>query len=219
MSASAERCPLSAATDPFILSFLPFSSSRLINIISKLGTTYFAPTIERAGTNNSLPSPFPTTGPTLVGDSKINESMLAGQSQESHLKRQSLECLVAVLRSLVSWSARGNAAPTLPIPRSNSVSLPSLPEGSSNDDLVGTKSEQDLNGLLTQPASGTATPDIMSPLNAPSRFEDAKQKKTTLLEGIKKFNFKPKRVSSSYPSWSILLAPSLSLQVCMQKLI
>lgn len=36
------------------------------------------------------------------------------------------------------------------------------------------------------------TPDV---LDDPTRFENAKQKKTTLLEGIKKFNFKPKRVS------------------------
>lgn len=28
----------------------------------------------------------------------------------------------------------------------------------------------------------------------PTKFESAKQKKTTLLEGVKKFNFKPKRV-------------------------
>jgi brefeldin A-inhibited guanine nucleotide-exchange protein len=37
-----------------------------------------------------------------------------------------------------------------------------------------------------------ATPDIV---DDPTKFESAKQKKTTLLEGIKKFNYKPKRVS------------------------
>lgn len=38
------------------------------------------------------------------------------------------------------------------------------------------------------------TPDAV---DDPTRFENAKQKKTTLLEGIRKFNFKPKRVSYS----------------------
>jgi brefeldin A-inhibited guanine nucleotide-exchange protein len=39
------------------------------------------------------------------------------------------------------------------------------------------------------------TPDLV---DDPSKFESAKQKKTTLLEGIKKFNFKPKRVGCFY---------------------
>ena len=36
------------------------------------------------------------------------------------------------------------------------------------------------------------TPDIA---DDPSRFESAKQKKTTLMEGIRRFNQKPKKVS------------------------
>lgn len=189
---------------------------RLINIISKLGTTHFAPSTEKAGTAPPLiASPFPTSGSTLVGDSKMNESTLAGQSPESHLKRQSLECLVAVLRSLVSWSARGtsNVAPTTPAERTRneSISLPSLAEGLSSED----RSEQDLNAAMlafnghSSTRSGSATPDIsmaMSPNeDAPSRFENAKQMKTTLLEGIRKFNFKPKRVRSTF-----LLLPGMA---------
>jgi brefeldin A-inhibited guanine nucleotide-exchange protein len=37
------------------------------------------------------------------------------------------------------------------------------------------------------------TPDIA---DDPSRFESAKQKKTTLMEGIRRFNQKPKKVRS-----------------------
>lgn len=51
------------------------------------------------------------------------------------------------------------------------------------------------NGAATD-MSGTTranTPDVLAE-DDPSRSESAKQKKTTLLEGIKKFNFKPKRV-------------------------
>lgn len=59
------------------------------------------------------------------------------------------------------------------------------------------------NGAATD-TSGTTranTPDVYGAgavaEDDPSRFESAKQKKTTLLEGIKKFNFKPKRVCSA----------------------
>jgi hypothetical protein len=41
--------------------------------------------------------------------------------------------------------------------------------------------------LLRQP-----TPEI---IDDPTKFENAKQKKTTLLQGLKKFNFKPKKAS------------------------
>lgn len=130
-------------------------------------------------------------------DSKMNDPAFAGQSPESHLKRQSLECLVAILRSLVSWSARGNPLPASMststishMNRSDSISLPAVPGGFSAEDVDLTLGST--SSLPYSPGSGAATPDAT---DAPSRFENARQKKTTLLEGIKKFNFKPKRVS------------------------
>ena len=43
---------------------------------------------------------------------------------------------------------------------------------------------------------GAVTPVLgEEELDDPERFESAKQRKTTLMEGIKKFNFKPKKVS------------------------
>jgi brefeldin A-inhibited guanine nucleotide-exchange protein len=82
---------------------------------------------------------------------------------------------VAVLRSLVAWGTGKNAATdeqsnSMPTPDA-SVSLDRLP--------------------LPDVARGP-TPDIV---DDPSRFESAKQKKTTLMEGIKRFNQKPKKVS------------------------
>ena len=55
------------------------------------------------------------------------------------------------------------------------------------------------NGELMEPRmsiSGAQTPDVGAGDDEVGKFESAKQKKTSLLEGIKKFNFKPKRVSS-----------------------
>jgi brefeldin A-inhibited guanine nucleotide-exchange protein len=109
---------------------------------------------------------------------------------EHQLRRQALECLVAVLRSLVVWGTTAGKSAADPI-----VEQPSLPQ-------VGEELRQDMltpdmssDRLSTIPSNGDTlrqtSPDIT---DDPTRFESAKQKKTTLLEGIKKFNFKPKRV-------------------------
>ena len=45
------------------------------------------------------------------------------------------------------------------------------------------------------------TPDIA---DDPSRFESAKQKKTTLMEGIKRFNQKPKKVRGAVARWRLM---------------
>lgn len=109
---------------------------------------------------------------------------------ESQLKRQGLECLAAVLRSLVAWgTAAGKAADEPLVSSSKSHSgeeVPATPEGSFDKLSAAAASAE----TLRQP-----TPDVT---DDPSKFESAKQKKTTLLEGIKKFNFKPKRVSYVY---------------------
>ena len=65
----------------------------------------------------------------------------------------------------------------------------------SEDSANKASSDTDLSASLssTRGGSGSATPAAIQS-DDPSRFENAKQRKTTLLEGIKKFNFKPKRV-------------------------
>ncbi|KAI5480603.1 sec7 guanine nucleotide exchange factor [Pseudohyphozyma bogoriensis] len=171
---------------------------RLINIVSKLGTTHFPSTTERPGTSTvsaAASSPFPTGGASLSEDAKFSD-VPPGQSLESHLKRQSLETLVSVLRSLVSWAGRGTVVapvPATPITPSDSSSSLSA---SRNSEETARTSETDLHASLSSSrggaGSGSVTPDVV-PSDDPSRFENAKQRKTTLLEGIKKFNFKPKR--------------------------
>lgn len=129
-----------------------------------------------------------------------------GLTQEAHLKRQSLECLVEVLQSLVSWAARGTAvapAGDHTRPRSESLVSPAITglrgseENSSETDLNASTSSQ---SVAMGNGSGSVTPEtFVGSSDEPSRFENAKQRKTTLLEGIKKFNFKPKRVRVSLP--------------------
>jgi brefeldin A-inhibited guanine nucleotide-exchange protein len=108
---------------------------------------------------------------------------------EHQLKRQGLECLVAVLRSLVAWgtSSTGKSAADSAVD-SSLRSQDDTRQDSVTPDASVDRVSLSANSVetLRQP-----TPDAA---DDPSRFESAKQKKTTLLEGIKKFNYKPKRV-------------------------
>jgi brefeldin A-inhibited guanine nucleotide-exchange protein len=112
---------------------------------------------------------------------------------EQQLKRQGLECLVAVLRSLVAWGTSSTG-------KSTSESAADVGLRSQGDDtrpeIVTPDASVDRVSLSTNSVEALRqpTPDAA---DDPSRFESAKQKKTILLEGIKKFNFKPKRVQSS----------------------
>lgn len=196
---------------------------RLLNVVSKLGTTHFAPTNERPGPPvvsalSTAASPFPLQATSLYDSSRFSDPHFVGQPAEAHLKRQSLECLVEVLKSLVSWAGRGSvpaaaaataAAGLVPSTSSTSLSGSSRPSMSVDDrrtsetDLHSTSASATptLNGNHAngdrRNTSGTNTPDVVGgPSDDPSRFENAKQRKTTLLEGIKKFNFKPKRVKN-----------------------
>ena len=54
-------------------------------------------------------------------------------------------------------------------------------------------SVENLSPIGISDSSRVATPDVV---DDPGKFESAKQRKTILLEGLKKFNFKPKRVRS-----------------------
>jgi len=109
---------------------------------------------------------------------------------ENQLRRQALECLISVLRSLVTWGTAMNKGPDDSGP---------TPSRSQTDELRRDPAilENNLDRLSTIAGSVEAfrlnatTPDLN---DDPSRFESARQKKTTLLEGIKKFNSKPKRV-------------------------
>lgn len=108
---------------------------------------------------------------------------------EHQLKRQGLECLVAVLRSLVAWgTSTGKSAADSGVESSLRSQGDDNRQESVTPDASVDRVSLSANSVetLRQP-----TPDAT---DDPSRFESAKQKKTTLLEGIKKFNYKPKRV-------------------------
>ena len=174
-----------------------------MNIISKIGSTS-AP--KEPGKGNE-PPPSPGMAPQKGSQGNVPPALstqamsIAGSMDtsnmghsEAQLKRQGLECLVTVLRSLVAW---GTTAPksTVESAASASASRAHLNNDDVRRDSMTPDNSVDRMSTATAGSSETLrqpTPDFT---DDPSKFETAKQRKTTLLEGIKKFNFKPKRVS------------------------
>lgn len=168
-----------------------------MNVISKISTTPTtaaqkandptSPVLSTPSNRHQSTGAPSTLTPSVLSVSGTMDTSIMGLS-EGQLKRQGLDCLIAVLRSLVAWgTAAGKAADeTVHTPKSQTGEEirrdPITPEASYDRLSVAGMSTE----TLRQP-----TPDL---IDDPSKFESAKQKKTTLLEGIKKFNFKPKRV-------------------------
>lgn len=168
-----------------------------MNVISKISTTQPTATQKANEPASPVSSPPSNRNQNAGAPSSLTTSVLSVPGtmdtstmglSEGQLKRQGLDCLIAVLRSLVAWgTAPGKAADDTvhspkPQPGEEIRREPVTPEASYDRlSAAGTSAE-----TLRQP-----TPDLV---DDPSKFESAKQKKTTLLEGVKKFNFKPKRV-------------------------
>ncbi|KAG6854759.1 hypothetical protein C0991_001186 [Blastosporella zonata] len=165
----------------------------LINIISKIATTPSSSNHPR-GSEPSSPALSPTAKSQASGAAPSISSVLSVSGtmdtsvmglSEAQLKRQGLECLAAVMRSLVAWGTAAGKVVEEPL------ATPSKPPVSEEMPLTAEGSLDRLSAAATSAETlRQPTPDIV---DDPSKFESAKQKKTTLLEGIKKFNFKPKR--------------------------
>ncbi|KAJ7228691.1 hypothetical protein GGX14DRAFT_614467, partial [Mycena pura] len=169
----------------------------LMNIISKIGSMPYAVAPQK--TNEPLsPALSPTVkshNATVPPSLSTNSLTVSGSAEtttmgvsDTQLKRQGLECLVAVLRSLVAWGTASGKMSDDPLSTPSTRIHPG--EEMQRDSIGPDQSVDKLSAGASVEALRQTTPDIM---DDPSKFESAKQKKTTLLEGIKKFNFKPKR--------------------------
>ncbi|KAH0561930.1 hypothetical protein GP486_003364 [Trichoglossum hirsutum] len=110
---------------------------------------------------------------------------------EYALKHQSLECLVETLRSLVNWSQQGIADATARLQESHSRdsvedSRESLENSNTHTNISTPKNPN------AETSTGSSTP-ITQFADDPNQLEKAKQRKTALIDGIKQFNYKPKR--------------------------
>ncbi|ETW84950.1 hypothetical protein HETIRDRAFT_121078 [Heterobasidion irregulare TC 32-1] len=172
----------------------------LMNIITKIGTSTLPSAAQQNPADPASPALTPTSKvhapgipPSLVTSAvavsgSLDTSALGHSEQQ--LCRQSLECLTAVLRSLVAWGTTPDSALAAAAAGAwcASVGEDGCPEGLTPD------ASQSLDRLPTGGPSAEATRQPMPDIHDdPGRFESAKQKKTMLLEGVKKFNLKPKR--------------------------
>jgi brefeldin A-inhibited guanine nucleotide-exchange protein len=187
---------------------------KLMNIVSKIGQTHFAPPSKEelasgASSKQDSRSGGPAIPPSLSTAALVpetNKEAYAGLSPEIKLRRQSLECLVAALKSLVAWSTHTSARQGGEEGARASISEDGLgrqlamSQAGSHSDLPNTATPTwpevgASRAASTVPSNGMSTPVPPGPDGEDDveRFETAKARKTNLLEGIKKFNFKPKR--------------------------
>ena len=163
---------------------------RLVNIISKAATSQASPPTKGTDTSSSTlaaghtgPSSMP---PSLSTSALTPNSPASPQSADIQLNRQGLECLVSVLKSLVTWGT-GNDKVSAEAGDRTSRSIPreDLRHDSLNGSIGGEASP------VSNEAARQSNPELV---DDPGKFESAKHRKTLLIEGIKKFNFKQKKV-------------------------
>ncbi|KAJ3571428.1 hypothetical protein NP233_g3767 [Leucocoprinus birnbaumii] len=169
----------------------------LINIVSKFASMPLSPHLQK-GTEPTSPALSPTaknpqpTVATSLGNSILTvpgslDTSTMGLS-EGQLRRQGIECLVSVLRSLVAWGVAVGKADETQAQTGTPNRSQAMDEGKRESNTP--EGHTDRLSAASSETFRQPTPEIT---DDPTRFESAKQKKTTLLEGIKKFNFKPKR--------------------------
>lgn len=171
----------------------------IINTISKLGTSpsLTAQGSKEAGPNDrSLPADalanvFPFPIPQLPSITHFGSESNQSLTIDEKLYRKSIEAIVFSLRSLVTWAGKvvnTSVAPGSPDPQLDSVSIVSSGEGRNEEGA--TEGGHSQSGSIS---SRMVTPDHAFK-DDPSRIGNAKQQKTSLLEGIRQFNYKPKQV-------------------------
>ncbi|MCJ1319050.1 guanine nucleotide exchange protein for ADP-robosylation factor [Xylographa vitiligo] len=102
------------------------------------------------------------------------------------LKQQSLECLVRTLRSLVNWAQETLVVSATKVDNSDSKS---------SIDALRNSLDPGHGSVSPRPSASDTPVAPSTPLldDDPSQFEKAKLRKTALINGIRQFNFKPKR--------------------------
>ncbi|KAI8338556.1 hypothetical protein BC941DRAFT_423211 [Chlamydoabsidia padenii] len=188
---------------------------RLVNVLSKITTSHAGPNGGKEmdnhgnGSNvsghhglhsNSVVIPPPLTTATVQSHDKQNHT--AHTTSDGAIRFKSLECLVAILRSLVAWY------------NNNSVSVTA--DGTNDDDVTTPRESEDIRGSSDQitmhsngsgsrlsptsssaalsstvPSSSTTSGSVTPRLDDPEQFENLKHRKQMLEEGIRQFNWKP----------------------------
>ncbi|EIM23122.1 Sec7-domain-containing protein [Wallemia mellicola CBS 633.66] len=145
-------------------------------------TSFFRPSKNELPPSLNTDSLMPAPDANLLAATFSNQAAVQAHILDVAVKRQALDLIRSVLASLVSWAERG-ALPVATVAEENHQSVEGSP-------VVG----------VAEYSSGHSTPEIsnafdFSNVNSddPTQFESAKARKNILIEGIKRFNYKPKR--------------------------
>lgn len=198
---------------PAILALLSNRSGSLANVISKLasspvssipgkGNDVVAEAAVNKTTRNANASVPPSYSTTAMAVSGSLDTSNLGLS-ERQLKRQGLECLIAILKSLVLWGTSPDKQSTDGQP---DWAVHSLPGDESKSELAPEPSYDRLSLSLPREPTRQQTPTELK--DDPMRFEYAKREKTILSEGIKKFNTKPKKVRLNSLQYLLVVTPA-----------
>ncbi|CAG8455586.1 4613_t:CDS:10 [Racocetra fulgida] len=158
----------------------------------------------------SLPSTS-TQSTNVIPPSLDTKSITTNTTSQSHpnlpaelaLKYQGLECLVSILRSLVAWCSNKSSVEGIYYDKDESTRKS---EETVTELALSQNSATIQNTSKSSPSSSTmsvsgsffnASSDIKSAvpkaMDDPEQFENLKHRKQVLQDGIKTFNFKPKR--------------------------
>ncbi|CAO3648932.1 unnamed protein product [Cunninghamella blakesleeana] len=148
--------------------------------------------------SNSVVIPPPLTTATVQTNDKQQNNGLT--NTEGAIKSKSLECLVGVLRSLVTWYNNNSVSvsadekqddddPTTPTPRASEDIRGSTERFTQHSNSSTSKLSPTTSSTLLASTNGASTPR----LDDPEQFENLKHKKQLLQEGVRLFNWKPKK--------------------------
>lgn len=153
--------------------------------LTKVDVTATQKTHYRESLKNSLATYNLTSLPLLsinkLGSHPPNPEGNNAFPTEYALKMTSIDCIVAFLKSLSSWSDKSNGTS---MSRSRDVSFSQIPPTPNLADSPG------FNPNLSN-ASFSNEDDPLA--DDPTQFEKEKSRKKALLEGVRQFNYKPKK--------------------------
>ncbi|KAK9451400.1 uncharacterized protein V1518DRAFT_408458 [Limtongia smithiae] len=163
-----------------------------------------APVTPTNSSSVSIPPSFSSSAVAVATQSPAAMELLAQIPVEYMLKRQALTALVSILSSLVQWSQRGIEA-TVESADTTGADSATITETRDSDSILDDEArtgqttplsplpEKARSFLETNTPKLNGTSGTTTPIDDPTQFESFKHRKTALLEGIKQFNFKPKR--------------------------
>ncbi|RCI05462.1 guanine nucleotide exchange protein for ADP-robosylation factor [Rhizopus stolonifer] len=173
---------------------------RLVNVLSKVTTSHNHPTNGKDFDNHpdpissthvnhahaSVVIPPPLTTATILHSDKQNAQTAM---PESAIRFKSLECLVGVLKSLVSWYQNNSVS----ITAGQNNQEEDTPRASEDHASLTTHSNSSVSRFNSSSASTPLTTGSSTRLDDPEAFENLKHRKQLLQEGVRQFNWKPEK--------------------------